>query len=194
MSLVFSREQVALIRQGKLQETLVPASTKIKAGSVRSLRRRYMRHDEDGNEIGWRVETVRDSDSELPVLLTILDVMPLPDDASAAPRYSKMRVRFVVGDVRDRQPLMRRTAGHTMVRALSIDPDAPLVPEDVQAIYSREGRERDALRAAVSHAEASLESQVADLQRRADAGEAEAAKDLFVIRQRLAKAAKRRVA
>lgn len=124
---IFSRDQAAQVRAGKITAAIVPASEQVTTGRLRALRRRFVRHDEDGNPVGEGVETVADVSADgdrRPVKLTILSVdekhiddLTQPDaracgyttrqgliDAWRAqhPRSEMVKlVRFALGDVRD---------------------------------------------------------------------------------------------
>lgn len=52
--MIFTKDQTALILAGKQTATLIPLADTVKLGATRILRQRTMRHDEDGNELGWR--------------------------------------------------------------------------------------------------------------------------------------------
>lgn len=56
--------------------------------------------------------------------------------------------RFLLGDARDDQQFMARSAGETTVAALSIDPTAPKVPKAEQARQTVDARKADAERIA----------------------------------------------
>lgn len=126
--MIFTAEQVRAIRQGKISAALVKPTEQISAGAVRQLRRRVIRHDEDGQPAGILIETVKDPTPDgdrVPVLLTILDVddllltglsltiaracgyrtlTGLRDSWRAQhPRLLVVRLtRFALGDLRDR--------------------------------------------------------------------------------------------
>jgi hypothetical protein len=79
--LVFSRERVKFLRSHDKQVhgALVMVSEKVRPGTLRGLRREYMAHDEDGNELGVRREQVYDGtgDGRAAVRFTIIAVETL---------------------------------------------------------------------------------------------------------------------
>lgn len=159
--MIFSRDQAAAIRAGKLTATIVPCSSAVKPGRLRPLRRRYLRHDEDGNPTGYAVETVADTTPDgdrRPVMLTILmvdetqlDMLTLGDAKACGyqtrdglittwrqqhPRTDSVKlVRFVVGDVRDRDRYLAWTGqpggDYTANPRRALD-DAPALTEQQQ--------------------------------------------------------------
>jgi hypothetical protein len=176
LSVIFSRDQAALVRQGKLTAALVPTSQQIKADRTRPLRRRFMRHDADGAEQGETVQTVEDISPEgdrKPVVLTItsvtethLDNLTLSDakacgfqtltglkDAwrSKHPRTLVVKVvRFQLGDIRDRDRFLNWTgrAGgdYTGNRHRAAD-DVAALPAEQLAPLTKAANERDRARA-----------------------------------------------
>lgn len=163
--MIFTREQAALIRQGKLNAALT--NHNVKPGQIRSLRRRFMRHDEDGNELGPVTETVRDGDTT--VVLTIfeaqqIDVADLELSHALACGYRTVEalreswrrqhpktptatfVRFLVGDRRDRDRFLnwsgRAGGDYTFNPSRAMDPDAPVVPAtEMRQINARRSRD-----------------------------------------------------
>jgi hypothetical protein len=132
---IFSRDEAAAIRQGKLTAALISTTSKLKPDRTTMLRRRFKRHDSDGKELkGWATEVVADVSPEgdrKSVVLTVLSVNELhlddltQQDAEACGfrtlpgmkdnwrqhhRGAEMVkiVRFAVGDLRDRDRYLSR--------------------------------------------------------------------------------------
>lgn len=70
--------------------------------------------------------------------------------------------------------------------------DAPVIEEAIQARYSREARQRDEERGRIMFDETPTAQQVADLERRAAAGDRQAERHLFMIRKHLKEASKQK--
>lgn len=102
--MIFSKEQVAEIRSGKITATLVLPSRKVRADTVRPLRRRYVQHNEDGEPARTVVETVTDAGK--PIRLTIVSVA-LADVYGAPPSSSPWLT-----------PTAAQACGYRTVRAL----------------------------------------------------------------------------
>lgn len=169
--MIFSKDQAAQILAGKQSATLLPPGRNIRPGTVRALRRRVMRHDQDGNELGWETSTVEQGDGEdrLPVKITIVSADVIQLDAitvqraqwcghrtisgcrtafeAAHPQHGcALLVRFALGDLRDRDRYLARGTGYTHSPHLALMPDAPAVPADVQRRLTIEAHKRDATR------------------------------------------------
>lgn len=192
--MIFTRDQAAQVRAGKISAALVPVSEQVTAGRLRALRRRFVRHDEDGNPTGEGVETVADVTPEgdrRPVRLTILSVhdMHLDDlaqpDARACgyttrqglldawrsqhPRSETVKlVRFAVGDVRDRDRYLawtgRAGGDYTANPRRAMDDAAALTEEQLEPLVRR-ARELDRARRRGAAAEAETLSLEARLRR-----------------------------
>lgn len=123
----FTLAQVAGIRAGRVRATLIRPGDPARVGSVRRLRQRYVRHDEDGAVAGIATE-------QLPFVLTILGTRISPVqllDVNVArvcgyrtrdlllsawrERFPRMDVAQVVsfslGDLRDRSRYLNWTGG-----------------------------------------------------------------------------------
>lgn len=138
--MIFTVDQVRSIRQGTVTAALVSRHEKLKPGVVRPLRRRFIRHDENGDPLDTVTETVTDpiphTAERVPVILTILDVrdLELPEltllEAKACgyrtvtgligswraqhPRVDLIRfARFALGDLRDRHRFLSAIPFHT---------------------------------------------------------------------------------
>lgn len=171
--MIFTKDACARILAGKQSATLEPIRVTILPGSVRRLRRRTMRHDGDGNELGLETSTVEQGEGEdrAPVLLTILTVsmIQLPTlslqqaqwcgyktvigcqtawDADHPGVELAQLVRFALGDLRDRDRYLARTVGYTATRHLSADPDAAVVPTDEQRRQILDSRKNEIIRLA----------------------------------------------
>ena len=206
---IFTSEQAALIRQGKLTGCLISGvGIAPKPMSLRKLKRIVRVLDGDGVDTGET--TVETSSVPLTVLSVsrTLHLSSLTDeharkcghttptalqDAWAAKNPDVLLVRiveFACGDVRDRQPLMAYRAGETLNPARALDPDAPKVPIEDQERFTAAAHLKDQKRQQKEREATPVAERIADIERRAQQGDAEAQKHLFVIRQRVEKAEK----
>ncbi|MDE2473390.1 MAG: hypothetical protein KGL35_32945, partial [Bradyrhizobium sp.] len=97
--MIFTKEHAAQILAGKQSATLLPPDRDIRPQSVRTLRRRVMRHDQDGTELGWETSTVEQGDGEdrLPVKITIVSADVISLDAITLQRAQWCGHRTIVG-------------------------------------------------------------------------------------------------
>lgn len=218
--MIFTRDETALIRQGKITGAVIPASEPITAGRLRNLRRRYVRHDEDGNAIGEATATVTDTNADgerRPVVLTILSIVeqdlaePIHLDIARAcgyrsaaelreefsaryPRTTRVKlVRFLVGDTRDRDRYLNwtgRAGGDYTLNPRRAMDDAPALTEEQQARMTAEAHKRDELVRQHRRSKTPLAERLHELERLAAQGDDRAKRALFSIEQRVERVAK----
>lgn len=171
--MIFTREQVALVRAGRITATIIPATrTPPRPDTIQPLWRRHTRHDENNTPIDTISEIVYDVQGDRPdepIRLTIQAVKTTgiefvdQSDAHACgyktanalrdawlaehPRTFMIRVvRFTVGDLRDKGRWIGwtgRAGGDYTTNPRRAADDAEALQASDVALFAKQAREQD---------------------------------------------------